>query len=80
LTTFWQGIYFVLINVEYQQKDLLMSNNPKKDKEIRLLIQKCRNEFRRPENINFYSENDLKEAEKKFVKFSLTGKPKSNSN
>jgi hypothetical protein len=56
-----------------------MSNNPKKDKGIRLLIQKCRNEFRRPENINFYSENDLKEAEKKFVKFCLTGNPKSNS-
>ena len=62
-----------------QQKDLLMANNPKKDKGIRLLIQKCRNEFRRPENINFYAENDLKEAEKKIVKFCLTGNPKSNS-
>ena len=56
-----------------------MANNPKKDKGIRLLIQKCRNEFRQPENINFYAENDLKEAEKKFVKFCLTGNPKSNS-
>ena len=56
-----------------------MANSPKKDKGIRLLIQKCRNEFRQPENIDFYSENDLKEAEKKFVKFCLTGNPKSNS-
>jgi hypothetical protein len=56
-----------------------MANNPKKDKGIRLLIQKFRNEFRRPENIDFYSENDLKEAEKNFVKFCLTGNTKSNS-
>jgi hypothetical protein len=56
-----------------------MANSPKNDKGIRLLIQKCRDEFRRSENIDFYSENDLKEAEKKFVKFRLTGNPKSNS-
>jgi hypothetical protein len=56
-----------------------MANSTKENKGIRLLIQKCRNEFRRPENIDFYSENDLKEAEKKFVKFCLTGNLKSNS-
>ena len=56
-----------------------MAKNSNADQGIRLLIQKCRNEFRRPENIDFYSENDLKEAEKKFVKFCLTGNPKSNS-
>jgi hypothetical protein len=41
-----------------------MTNKSKADKGIQLLIQKCRNEFKRPENINFYSENDFKEAEK----------------
>ena len=35
-----------------------LSNN---DKGIQLLIQKFRNEFKRPENINFYSENDYKD-------------------
>jgi hypothetical protein len=56
-----------------------MANKSKADKGIRLLIQKFRNEFKRSENINFYSEDDFKEAEKKFVKFCLTGNPKSNS-
>ncbi len=52
-----------------------MANNSKEDKGIRLLIQKFRNEFKRRENINFYSEDDFKEAEKKFVKFCLKGNP-----
>ena len=52
-----------------------MANSSNTDQGIRLLIQKCRNEFRRPENIDYYSENDFKEAEKKFVKFCLTGNP-----
>jgi hypothetical protein len=56
-----------------------MADNSNADQGIRLLIQKCRNEFRRPENIDFYSENDFKEAEKKIVKFCLTGNPKYNS-
>jgi hypothetical protein len=49
------------------------------DKGIRLLVQKYRNEFKRSENINFYSDNDYKEAEKKFVKFCLTGNTKSDT-
>ncbi|MGD9173491.1 MAG: hypothetical protein PVF29_04980 [Desulfobacterales bacterium] len=57
-----------------------MGNLSNKDKGIRLLIQKYRNEFRRPENIDFYSENDYKKAEKKFVKLCLTGDTKLNSN
>ena len=56
-----------------------MANSSNTDQGIRLLVQKCRNEFRRPENIYYYSENDFKEAEKRFVKFCLTGNPSSNS-
>jgi len=56
-----------------------MANSSNTDQGIRLLIQKCRNEFRRPENIDYYTENDFKEAEKKFVKFCLTGNPNYNS-
>ena len=56
-----------------------MANSSNTDQGIRLLVQKCRNEFRRPENIYYYSENDFKEAEKRFVKFCLTGNPNSNS-
>ena len=56
-----------------------MANSTNTDKGIRLLIQKCRNDFRRSENIDYYTENDFKDAEKKYVKFCLTGNPKSNS-
>jgi hypothetical protein len=41
---------------------------------LRRLIQKFRNEFKRPENTEFYSEKDFKEAERKYVKFCLSGK------
>ena len=57
-----------------------MANSSNTNQGIRLLVQKYRNEFRRPENIHYYTENDFKEAEKKFVKFCLTGNPNSNSN
>ncbi len=56
-----------------------MADGQRTDQGIRLLIQRYRSEFRRPENINFYSENDLKAAEKKYVKFCLTGNPGSDS-
>ena len=59
--------------------ELWMANLSDADQGIRLLIQKFRTEFRRPENINYYTENDFKEAEKKFVKFCLTGNPNYNS-
>jgi hypothetical protein len=42
---------------------------------IDLLLEKCRNEFRRPENTDYYAEQDYKEAERKFVKFCLLGNP-----
>ena len=54
-----------------------MADSSDANKGIRLLIQKCRNEF--SENIDYYAENDYKEAEKKYVKFCLTGNPKYNS-
>lgn len=57
-----------------------MCNLSKKDKGIRLLIQKYRNEFRRPENIDFYSEKDYKDAEKKIVKLCLAGDTNLNAN
>ena len=43
---------------------------------IQLLVEKYRNEFRCPENSNFYAENDYKKAERKYVKFCLSGKSK----
>lgn len=40
---------------------------------IELLVEKCRKEFRRPENTDYYAEKDYKEAERKFIKFCLNG-------
>ncbi len=40
---------------------------------LKRLVEKCRNEFRRPENTEFYSEEDYRKAEKKYVRFCLTG-------
>jgi hypothetical protein len=42
---------------------------------IELFLAKCRNEFRRPENTDYYAKHDYKEAERKFVKFCLFGNP-----
>lgn len=51
-----------------------MSNDNAAPQGIELLLQKCRNEFRRPENTDFYTVDDYKEAERKFIKFCLYGK------
>ena len=38
---------------------------------IKLLLQKYRNVFKIPENLNHYSEADYKIAERKFLKYAL---------
>ena len=42
---------------------------------IQLLIKKYRDTFRIPENLNHYSKIDYKNAERKFLKFALMGRP-----
>jgi hypothetical protein len=48
-----------------------MENHPQRDEGLKLLIKKCRNEFRRKENLEFYDDGDYSAAERKFVKFCL---------
>jgi hypothetical protein len=48
-----------------------MENNSKNNEGIKLLIQKCRNEFRRTENKDYYADADYNSAKRKFVKFCL---------
>jgi hypothetical protein len=38
---------------------------------LRLLISACRKNFRIPENLDHYSDTDLRDAEKKYVKHCL---------
>jgi hypothetical protein len=51
-----------------------MDNALNTNEGIRLLVQRCREEFRLPENADYYSENDCNKAERKFVKLCLRGK------
>jgi len=41
------------------------------DSGIKLLLQRYRNIFRIPENLDYYSEADYKIAERKFLKYAL---------
>ena len=50
-----------------------MENLQDRNLGLKRLVAKCRNEFRRPENTEHYTEEDYREAEKKFVRFCLTG-------
>ena len=43
----------------------------KKGRGVKLLRKMYRKKFRVPENTNFYSKEDLKKAEKKYVKLCL---------
>jgi len=38
---------------------------------IKLIIKKYKKEFRIPENLNYYSEEDYQKAEKQFIRFCL---------
>lgn len=44
------------------------------DNGIQLLIKKHKDIFRMPENLEHYSQEDFKAAEKKYLKFILTGR------
>lgn len=41
---------------------------------IEQLVEKCRIDFRRPENTDFYTEVDYREAERKYIKLCLKGR------
>jgi hypothetical protein len=41
---------------------------------IKLLVKKCRNEYRRPEKMDYYSLDRYKKAEKRVIKHCLCGK------
>jgi hypothetical protein len=51
-----------------------MAEGKKDCRGLQRLIERFRNEFKRPENTNFYLETDYKQAERKYVKLCLKGK------
>lgn len=56
-----------LLEVATMQKDIFQPTG------LKLLINECRKNFRIPENLDHYSAEDLKGAEKKYVKYCLNG-------
>jgi hypothetical protein len=48
-----------------------VQNDHRQPTGLRLLINECRKNFRIPENLNHYSDTDLRDAEKQFVKYCL---------
>jgi len=48
-----------------------MVNDAKNISGKKLLIEEYRKRFRIPENLYYYSEDDLREAERRFIKYNL---------
>lgn len=46
---------------------------------IEQLVTKWRMEFRRPENVDYYTGMDYQEAERKYIKYRLNGRPDGSS-
>ena len=49
-----------------------MDKKPLQPTGAKLLVNKFKNKFRIPENINHYSKEDYQQAEKKYLRFCLT--------
>ncbi len=58
---------------KYKGGDVTMPIDHDKASGIKSLIKKYRKLFRIPENLNHYSDEDFRKAERKFLKFSLYG-------
>ncbi len=56
-----------------QFKGMSMENNANRANGIERLIDKWKNEFRQIENLGYYSEEDMKIAERKYIKYCLRG-------
>ena len=55
----------------FKLRKVLMERDLKKNVGIQLLLEKYRELFRIPENLNHYSETDYRNAERKFLKYSV---------
>lgn len=51
--------------------EVIMEKEYTKNAGLKLILKKYKKAFRIPENLNFYSEKDFREAERKFLKYAL---------
>lgn len=63
----------VFISKREEAMDNASNTRRRRNAGLKKLVEKCRFEFRQPENTRHYSENDLREAERKFVRFCVKG-------
>jgi hypothetical protein len=61
------------VNEEVYLEEGNMEKDSNEDASLRILVEYYRSEFRTPENLYYYSPEDLKIAERRFLKFKLTG-------
>ncbi len=52
--------------------EVTVNKKPLQTTGAKLLVKKYKNNFRIPENINYYSKEDYQQAEKKYLRFCLT--------
>ncbi len=48
-----------------------MERKLSKNTGIELLLKRCKDKFRIPENLNYYTQEDYRTAERKFIKHSI---------
>jgi hypothetical protein len=63
----------LLAQEDIRLEEGMMDKNSTDSSSLKLLIEYHRSVFRTPENLNYYSPEDLKVAERKFLKFKLGG-------
>ena len=54
--------------------EVAMKHSEDRARGTKRIVKKCREEFRQKENLNYYGQEDIKQAERKFIKFCLSGK------
>jgi hypothetical protein len=54
-------------------EEVAVSKDGKENEGMVKLLRYYKSLFRKPENLNHYSESDFREAEKKFLKYALLG-------
>jgi len=58
---------------EVYSEEVNMDKDSNENASLKRLVEYFRSEFRTPENLYYYSPEDLKIAERRFLKFKLTG-------
>ncbi len=59
------------VNEKRKHHGDVMRNESNKNVGIELLVKRCKEKFRIPENLNYYSQEDYRMAERRFIKHTL---------